>query len=322
MPKKVAFIGEHTASFFENLFGRVDPARFSYVPLEKADYVFYSTFSSDHHSVGPDVIKVFICGENICPDFNACDFAITSEYLEYSDRHLRVPVYALYDDLVYLEKRPKLSNKDLSEKKEFCNFIYSNRKLAHPIREEFFHALNAQRPVVSAGRILQNDTSLANNVDPSDWHRSKLNFLRKFRFTIAIENSEHPGYITEKMTDALAAHTVPIYWGDPLVTKEFNQDAFINLRDYSNFSDAIDEIQNLDRDPKRLLNMLNSPFFRAGTNKLVEFKSNAHDFLNAIFQQPLPKARRRPHHGHSLWLEKGRRRDQTGLKRMLKRNRF
>jgi hypothetical protein len=29
-------------------------------------------------SLGPDVIRIMITDENICPDFNACDYAISS----------------------------------------------------------------------------------------------------------------------------------------------------------------------------------------------------------------------------------------------------
>lgn len=53
-------------------------------------------------------------------------------------------------------------------------------------------------------------------------YRSKVSFLRKYKFSIAFENGSTDGYITEKVTNALEAGTVPIYFGsdgnlDPVV---------------------------------------------------------------------------------------------------------
>ena len=70
--------------------------------------------------------------------------------------------------------------------------------------------------MISAGRFLQNDRSLSNQANDLDWHSSKLKFQHRFRFTIAIENSESPGYATERLMDAFLEGTIPIYWGDPV----------------------------------------------------------------------------------------------------------
>lgn len=102
------------------------------------------------------------------------------------------------------------------QKNEFCNFIHSNSNLAKPIRKDFFRALDSRIPVISAGRFLQNDRSLSNQANDLDWHSSKLKFQHSFWFTIAIENSESPGYATERLMDAFLEGTIPIYWGDPV----------------------------------------------------------------------------------------------------------
>jgi hypothetical protein len=41
----------------------------------------------------------------------------------------------------------------------------------------------------------------------------KIEGLRDFRFSIVIENSISGRYMTEKLIDAIATGTVPIYWG-------------------------------------------------------------------------------------------------------------
>lgn len=43
--------------------------------------------------------------------------------------------------------------------------------------------------------------------------------MRRYKFTIAFENQSYPGYVTEKIADALMAGTVPIYWGARMFPK-------------------------------------------------------------------------------------------------------
>lgn len=39
--------------------------------------------------------------------------------------------------------------------------------------------------------------------------------LRPYRFHVAVENDAYPHYVTEKLFDAFATRTVPVYWGSP-----------------------------------------------------------------------------------------------------------
>src|SRR5262249_2370957 len=64
-----------------------------------------------------------------------------------------------------------------------------------------------------------------------DWN-AKVAFLRNYKFVIAFENSSHPGYNTEKLTHAIEADCVPIYWGDPEIGRSFNVARVINAHDY------------------------------------------------------------------------------------------
>jgi len=328
MQKKICFLDQSkaldqmTANFFKLLFETVDATRFVEVPLEEAEYVLFSPFSPDHHAANPETIKILISGENMCPDFNACDYAISSEFLELGDRHLRMPVYSMFEAAKGLISRAPLSQIGLENKTNFCNFIYSNARWADPFREKFFHTLDNVSPVVSAGRFLQNDTRLSGNEHGTDWGVTKRKMVESFRFTIAIENSEHPGYVTEKITDALLCNTIPIYWGDPRVLEEFDTEAFIHLRDFTTLEDAVAEIQRIDADPSRMLNMMNAPVFSGGIDRTALHLNAAREFFEAIFDQPLANARRRPRHGWVQSMESKRRSDQTGFKRRLKRNRF
>jgi hypothetical protein len=51
--------------------------------------------------------------------------------------------------------------------------------------------------------------------------------LAPYRYSVAIENSRHDHYWTEKIADCFLAGTVPIYWGAPNVSDYFPADAMI-----------------------------------------------------------------------------------------------
>src|SRR5262249_55166951 len=53
-----------------------------------------------------------------------------------------------------------------------------------------------------------------------------------YKFVIAFENSSLSGYNTEKLTHAIEADCVPIYWGDPEIGRSFNTRRFVNGHDY------------------------------------------------------------------------------------------
>ena len=58
---------------------------------------------------------------------------------------------------------------------------------------------------------------------------TKWEGLAPFRYSLAIENSKHDHYWTEKIADCFLAGTVPIYWGAPNIGEYFPAEAMIVL---------------------------------------------------------------------------------------------
>ncbi len=304
-------------SMFLKFLGKYDV---KIVPAAQADYLFFTCFSGDHHvEAKEDAVKILFTGENFCPDFNACDYALSFEYLAYGDRHFRFPLYLTYPEIEKLSKRSPLTLDDLRKKRHFCNFIYSNRN-SEPERDRFFHELNKRIPVHSAGRHLRNTKGVDEAQPDTQMNLRKRAYMEDFRFSLAFENSAHPGYVTEKIADAFIARTVPIYWGDPRICDEFNKEAFVDIRSFANRSDAIDYIEMLNRDDDLVLKMLNADPLKS-PDAVDVYMSGIKAFLENIFDQDLADARRRPRAGFSKNLENKRRKDQTGWKKRLKRNR-
>jgi hypothetical protein len=69
----------------------------------------------------------------------------------------------------------------------------------------------------------------------------KLEGLLPYRYSIAIENTAHNDYFTEKVMDCWLAGTVPIYYGALNLEEYFPKDSFIRLNtlDYEDFAKRV-----------------------------------------------------------------------------------
>lgn len=253
---------------------------------DDADYVFFSVFGESHWLVPDRCVKIFHTGENLAPDFNACDYAIGFEWMEYGDRYLRVPLYLFYDRSL-LDKAvgkhliPK--DWDLStEKTGFCSFVVSNPD--NPVRNRAFDALSAYRTVDSGGRY-------RNNVGGPV--ADKWAFEKSHKFSLCYENGSHSGYTTEKLVEAFAARTVPIYWGDPDVCRVFNPKAFIDAASFASPEDLAKEVARIDGDDELYMKYLREPMFRPDAPTIDAQLQRLESWLVAIFEQPLEHAWRR-----------------------------
>ena len=47
-----------------------------------------------------------------------------------------------------------------------------------------------------------------------------LRMKKPYKFSIAFENAWYPGYTSEKIVTSMLAGTIPIYWGNPDISRE------------------------------------------------------------------------------------------------------
>ena len=214
------------------------------------DFLIYSCFG--HKYLNYDCTRIFFTGENVRPNFNHCDYAFSFDY-PVTDRNYRLPLYYMYE--YFDQLRNKTRNVPDPSTRKFCNFVYSNRKARERI--EFYKLLTRYKPVDSGGKVMNNVGGRVGD---------KLEFLRKYKFTITFENSSHPGYTTEKIMEALIADTIPIYWGNPLVYRDFNPDCFINCHDFDSFDEVISYVEKVDNDDELYRRYLSAPAFINGVD--------------------------------------------------------
>ena len=262
--------------------------KYDVVISKKPEYVFYGPYGN-YHLKYLDCIRIFYTGENISPDFNLCDYALAFDWLDFGDRYFRFPNYYGRQDVLKLCEK-KHENYDPNEtKKEFCSFVVSKgtEGSANPIREQIFNLLSEYKKVNSGGRYL-------NNIGMPNGVPDKLEFQKKHKFAIAFENSSQPGYTTEKIVDAFAANCIPIYWGDPVVSKVFNEKAFVNANNFDSLSDVVEKVKEIDNNDMLYNQMMSEPALIAPEYYSDVVIDELKVFLYNIIDQPYKSARRRP----------------------------
>lgn len=251
------------------------------------DFLFYSSHGNEHLKFS-NCIKIYFTGENDVPDFNYCDYGISFHPINFGDRHLRFPLYLLYGD--YYE-RIKKNHPVLPEwtDRKFCNFVYSNSTLADPFRESFFHELSKYKTIDSGGRFL-------NNIGKPV--ADKISFIQEYKFTIAFENSSINGYTTEKIIEPMRVNSMPIYWGNPQVDLDFNEESFVWIKDKSKIREIIDYIVFLDENDKEYINKLSLPWLtREQTQK--NWDEIFSFFITNIISQTPQEATRITNYGYA-----------------------
>jgi len=203
-------------------------------------------------------LKVAWMGEAVSADFNVFDYAIGfDKSLEGNPRFIRLlsPLDMYHRFLS--QKRNDETNVSYNSKPGFCNFLYSNPE-AHPMRDSIFYALNAFRHVDSLGKHLNNTGTGGTGYGG---HYEDATLLKTpYRFSIAAENAEYDGYTSEKIFTSLAAHTVPVYWGNPSIEDDVNCACFINVRDFSDLDSLVRYVAEVDADPKLWESYVSQPW--------------------------------------------------------------
>lgn len=233
------------------------------------DLLFYSRFitSGDNHYEYNNCIKIYFTGENDIPDFNECDYALSFHQISFGPRHMRFPLYLLYEYNQALNP-PEISDADAINR-GFCSVVLRNDKDCDPMRLKIIDAAESYKPLAYGGRFRNNVGGCVEN---------KIEFLQNYKFNLALENSMVPGYVTEKIVEPLAAPSLPIYWGSDLAKTDFNPEAFINVSDYATLDSLLREIEYLDTNDEAYLAMLRAP--RLNTD--YDFVGRLADFLDNI----------------------------------------
>jgi hypothetical protein len=191
--------------------------------------LFFSTFGDKKNIIKSKVkYKIFFTGENIntkkyaqykgnCTDFCSLsmgfDFCSTNENTPLGvikDNYIRFPLWLFYFfnpfDSMDIIKNKLDAFKIKYKKSKFCALIASHDDTG--IRTPLYELISKVAPIDCPGKLFHNDNSLKELfVD------DKAKYLQQYKFNICPENSISPGYVTEKIFQALYSSCIPIYTG-------------------------------------------------------------------------------------------------------------
>ena len=226
---------------FDNLVYTNDP--------NEADLVVTSVFGN----VQTDPAKTLAyIGENIRPNFMGYAHSLSFDWDSYGGRNLRLPLWYArlawdgfeqkprkdnhhnhgYEELLNIKQLMQPRKLDMSIKKEFCALIANNPE---GLRINLYNSISDYKLVHGFGNMFRNPL-----------RQSKFDILADYKFCLCPENSLYDGYVTEKLIDAYAGLTVPIYSGDISVDSDFNDRAFLNYQNTKNMSYFVKLVKDVD----------------------------------------------------------------------------
>ena len=258
---------------------------------DNPDYLIYNTFGTTQVQNEPrydNCIKIGIYTENTIPDLNQCDYAMGHAHINYLDRYFTLPFCFIRKlnetkGINYWEIRNKVLQ---NPRKKFCAAVISSSQVLFNdfFRLEFIDELNKYK-IVDMGGIVRNN--VGGRV------KDKLEFLRQYKFSIAMENTEADGYSSEKIIDSFIAGTIPIYYGNYMIDEYFNPKALILIRGPQDMKQKIEYIKKIDNDDELYKSILKEKVLI--DDKIIEkAQKEQSNFLIHIFSQDKIKAKRLP----------------------------
>jgi GR25 family glycosyltransferase involved in LPS biosynthesis len=242
--------------------------------------VIFGPYSEEWKSIPKDIPKVYFSAENwTAPSDPSVVLHLTSKREE-SDQWMHIPTWMTFidwftdkvglpetcvDNPIRLPLYFAMNTHPIGfkERTQFCAFVVSN-----PIcefRNQTFQAVDQYKQVDSGGALYNNIGGQLALKYPGGGcgDISKHHFFSHHQFTISFENSQSPGYITEKVLHAKMAGCVPLYWGDANTDTDFAPNSFINLSGTTDPSMVVEVIKKLEANPDMCAAIARTPILNA-----------------------------------------------------------
>ncbi len=231
---------------------------------------FYSVLGSIQNLTSlRDGVNIFFSGENLHTERfinyrKLCTDKAFDLYVDFDtslgEKSIRFPLWILYlfqpdcSDEDIKKRVEELRYPFIDNRKDFCSLVASHDW--NGIRGEIIDSLSGI-DVISSGGTFRNNTNILKTV----YANHKREFIRQYKFNICPENSNAPGYVTEKIFHALEAGCVPIYWGsgnnpEPGI---LNDKVILFWDKESDNKDVIEKIKQLHHDPDYYKSFISQP---------------------------------------------------------------
>ncbi len=139
------------------------------------------------------------------------------------------------------------------DKKKNLSAIVSNTTLqeGHALRFDFMKYLKS--------KIGDEIDWFGRGVNPLT---DKWEGLKDYKYSIAIENSSHEGYFTEKILDCFLSYTMPIYYGCPNIKDYFPEKSMVLI-----------DLNDFDKSLKTVKNAIENNFYEKNFSEIVKARN-------------------------------------------------
>ena len=256
-----------------------DPLKFLSYFLAAYDERFYSidvqlnVFDIQDDLIPPakdGELNVMTCVENCIVNSH---YAHHTKYGDYGDPNIQIYLYNHIDEIVKTDTYVAIPFVWL--RMAYFQHFYEIIKPTRPLDSPRTNFAILMTPNFRNSNVKNKIVDIVNKVGPvhsivqyrqhlfheSQWFTERLNnFLNSFKFVIMCENSEAPGYISEKIFVPLFARCVPIYWGNN-PEKYFQDGCYVNSKKL-NDEELYSAIKELDQNDELYKKMIDHPKIR------------------------------------------------------------
>ncbi len=284
----------------ENMFTYILRKRYNVVlDSVNPDFIICSPLGEPYEYIKYDCPRIMYTGEFLSADFNAIDYFIGYDNIQFGDRSFRFPLFLWSDNGKYKPSEPMTRDEaynELKKKEYFCNYIFGH-DTALGKREEILETLEKYKRVECAGKH-------RNNMPNNEIYnmRTKAKLMEKCKFTITAESVSYPGFTSEKIVHAFWAKSIPIYYGDPDISNDFNEKSFIDCLKYPSIKDAVEKVIEIDKNDDLYVDMMCEYRYLIAGYEESMFKK-LEEYLYHIFDQDKEDAYRRPRFYRAGWHE-------------------
>ena len=279
----------------------LDITGINYTTDSNPKLLIFGPYSHTWKTVPNTIPKIYFSAENWPkPDDPQIALYITSAREE-DNTHIRIPTWMMYID--WYSNTTTLPEKcednpirlpihfaitphpiTFKDRTEFCGFVVSNPVCS--LRNESFKAINDYKKVNSGGALYNNIGGQLSLKYPGGGcgDISKYQFFSKQQFSISFENSQAPGYITEKVLHSKMAGCVPLYWGDKDADTDFVNGSIVNLSMFNNPKQILEVIKKLELNPDLCAKIASTPILNQEkkTNALAQISKMSQKLLAII----------------------------------------
>ena len=147
--------------------------------------------------------------------------------------------------------------------RKYCAYLCSHNDRG---RRKIYEQFSTIGRVDCDGKLFHNNDELK-----TVFNDDKLAYLRQYRFNLTPENTNHQGYVTEKLFEAICAGCIPIYHGsdnnpEPDV---LNKNAIVFIEVGAENKDAVDMVRFLNASKDAYLHYASQKRFTSDASEII-----------------------------------------------------